>query len=116
MNKTVKKLENNLVGALNLACEKAKLEVSGFEWLTHTANYSNFPNSLIIRCIFDDDASLQTAKDAAHDLTIMTYVHKALLNAGILLKHPKKHIHFDSEQACEREHQGNWKKRIAARH
>ncbi|MFT5282050.1 MAG: hypothetical protein ACI94Z_000877, partial [Yoonia sp.] len=45
MNKTVKKLEGNLVRALTSACEQAKVEVSGFEWLTHTTDYSNFPNS-----------------------------------------------------------------------
>jgi hypothetical protein len=112
MNKTVKKLEGNLIRALTSACEKAKIEVSGFEWLTHTANYANFPNSLVVICIFDDDSSLNKAKDAAQDLIIITCIHKALLNAGILLKTPKQHVRFDSEQACEREHQGDWKKRI----
>jgi hypothetical protein len=116
MNKTVKKLESNLVRALTVACEQAKLEVSGFEWLTHTAEYSNFPKSLLIRCIFDDDASLHKAKDSAYDLTIIRCIHKALLNAGILLQNPKKHVLFDTEQACEREHEGNWKKRIQTRH
>lgn len=116
MNKTVKKLESNLVRALTIACEQAKLEVSGFEWLTHTADYSNFPNSLMVRCIFDNDASLNAAKNAAHDVKINSCIHKALLNAGILLKNPKKHVLLDSEQACEREHEGNWKKRIQARH
>ncbi|MFT6270002.1 MAG: hypothetical protein ACJAVV_002830 [Alphaproteobacteria bacterium] len=116
MNKTVKKLEGNLVRALTSACEQAKVDVSGFEWLTHTADYANFPNSLIVRCIFDDDSSLTIAKDAALDTIIITCIHKALLNAGILLKNPKKHVLFDTEQACEREHQGNWKKRIRERH
>jgi len=115
MNKTVKKLEGNLVRALTSACEKAKVEVSGFEWLTHTADYTNFPNSLIVICIFDDDSSLKTAKYSAHDLIIIKCIHKALLNAGILLKTPKQHVLFDTEQACEREHQGNWKKRIQDR-
>lgn len=112
MNKTVKKLEGNLVRALTSACEKAKIEVTGFEWLTHIADYANFPNSLVVTCIFDDDSSLDKAKYAAQDLIIITCIHNALLNAGILLKAPKQHVRFDTEQACERQHQGNWKRRI----
>jgi hypothetical protein len=112
MNKTVQKLEGNLIKALTSACEKAKIEVSGFKWLTHVADYANFPSSLVVLCIFDDDSSLSKAKYAAQDLIIITFIHKALLNAGILLKSPKRHVRFDTEQACEREHQGNWKKRI----
>jgi hypothetical protein len=116
MNKTARKLEANLVRALSAACERAKREVNGFEWLTHTADYSNFPDSLLVRCIFDTDTSLRTAQNSANNLLIITCIQKALLNAGILLKNPKKNVLFDTQQACEREHQGNWKKRISDRH
>jgi hypothetical protein len=108
MSKTIQKFEGNLIRALTSVCEKAKIQVSGFEWLTHV----NFPSSLVVICIFDDDSSLSKAKYSAQDLIIITFIHKALLNAGILLKSPKRHVRFDTEQACEREHQGNWKKRI----
>jgi len=33
MNKTVKKLDNNVVKALTIACEMAKQDTVGFEWL-----------------------------------------------------------------------------------
>lgn len=116
MKKTIKKLENNLVQALTKACEEAKLHIHGFEWLTHTANYANFPGSLHVRCIFDTDTSLQTARHSEHDIEIIKLIQTALLKAGILLKDPKRHVTFDTEQACEREHQGNWKKRIQNAH
>jgi small-conductance mechanosensitive channel len=116
MKKTIKKLENKLVQALTKACEEAKLHSRGFEWLTHTADYANFPASLHVRCIFDTDSSLLIAKKSGQDSDIIKLIHAALLKAGILLKHPKQHITFDTEQACDREHQGNWKKRINNTH
>lgn len=116
MKKTIKKLENNLVQALTKACEEAKTHSHGFEWLTHTADYANFPGSLHIRCIYDTDSTLQNAQNLAQDIDIVKLIHSALLKAGILLKNPKRHVTFDTEQACDREHQGNWKKRINNAH
>jgi hypothetical protein len=112
MKKTIKKLENNLVQALTGACEQAKVNIQGFDWLTHTADYANFPGSLHVRCIFDTEISLKAVQDSGRDIDMIKLIHTALLKAGILLKNPKQHITFDTEQACEREHQGNWKKRI----
>lgn len=36
-------IERQLVAALTEACETAKAEIPGFEWLTHTVNYTAFP-------------------------------------------------------------------------
>lgn len=116
VKKTIKKLENNLVQALTKACEDAKMQSHGFEWLTHTADYANFPASLHVRCIYDTDASLLSAQNSAQDVDIVKLIHAALLKAGILLKKPTRHVTFDTEQACEREHQGNWKQRISKAH
>jgi len=112
MNKTIKKLDNKLVLALTAACEQAKDTTTGFEWLTHTADYANFPGSLHVRCIFDTDASLKDALALGKDSDIVKLIHSALLKAGFLLKNPARHITFDTEQACAREHQGDWKRRI----
>jgi hypothetical protein len=116
MNKTVKKLEKNLIRALTSACEQLKQDVVGFDWLTHTANYANFPNSLVVRCVFDTEQNLESAKLAAQDALMIKRIHSALLNAGILLKMPKQHVVFDTEEACAREHQGDWNKRINYAH
>lgn len=48
MRKTDKKIENNIRISLTKVCEQALKEVDGFLWLTHTVNYSKFPESLQI--------------------------------------------------------------------
>lgn len=112
MNKTVKKLDNNVVKALTLACEFAKENISGFEWLTHTANYSNFPASLVITCVFDDNQALRQAQNEKRDVEIRKLIQNQLLKVGILLKDARRHICFDTEEACLKEHNGNWKLRL----
>jgi len=99
MNKTVKKLDNNVVRALNVLCEQAKTNIPGFEWLTHTADYSNFPASLVVTCVFDTRLSLANAKQNQRDAALTKQMQKELLKVGILLKNAKANISFDSEEA-----------------
>ena len=109
---TIKKLDDNVVKALTRVCEEAKRSIDGFDWLTHRADYSNFPGSLVVTCVFVDEQTLSTAKAAQQDALLRKLVHKHLLKAGILLKDPRRHVLFDSEEACAAEHQGNWAKRL----
>ncbi|MFC4701217.1 Fis family transcriptional regulator [Glaciecola siphonariae] len=111
MKKTVKKLDANVIKALTLSCEYLKGLTPEFLWLTHTADYSNFPASLQIRCVFTTDAASE-----GYLSVFAKRIHADLLKAGVLLKAPKHHIVFDSEQACLRDHEGNWKKRLASSH
>ena len=53
MRKSDKKLDNQLRLVLTDVCETALKEVEGFQWLTHVVNYSNFPQSLRVVCVFD---------------------------------------------------------------
>jgi hypothetical protein len=112
MNKTVKKLDNNVVKALTIVCETAKREIVGFEWLTHSANYANFPGSLVITCVLDNSQSLEIMLASEQDKELRKKIQKQLLNAGILLKDVRRHVFFDSEQACLLEHNGDWKRRL----
>lgn len=116
MNKTVKKLEKQLIKALTTACETAKSKITGFDWLTHNANHANFPDSLVVRCVFDTQESVVRAKQEKHDEYLVKLIHGELLRAGVLLKSPKRHVIFDSEEACMRDHNGSWKKRLQALH
>ena len=52
-SKTEKKIDNNVRLALTSACEQFLEDVPGFQWLTHQANYTNFPATLLITCVFD---------------------------------------------------------------
>jgi hypothetical protein len=115
MNRTVKKLDNNVVKALSIVCESAKQDVLGFEWLTHSANYANFPASLIVTCVFDTDQSLQTVLAQQQKIDLSKHIQKQLLKAGILLKDVRRHVFFDTEQACLLEHNGNWKRRLVVK-
>lgn len=90
LTKTNQKIDNNICKALTIACENSLLKVSGFVWLTHRVNYTHFPESLVVTCVFD----------------------KELLKVGVVLKNIKQQVHFDSEEACLREHQGDWAQRL----
>jgi hypothetical protein len=113
MNKTVKKLDNNVVKALTIVCENAKQEIVGFEWLTHSADYANFPGSLVITCVLDNQQSLDVLLSHQKDQELRKQIQKHLLKAGILLKDVRRHVFFDTEQACLLQHNGDWKRRLA---
>jgi hypothetical protein len=113
MNKTVKKLDNNVVKALTIVCETAKQDIVGFEWLTHSANYANFPGSLVITCVLDKSQSVDVMLVSEQDVELRRQIQKQLLKAGVLLKDVRRHVFFDTEQACLLEHNGDWKRRLA---
>lgn len=113
MNKTVKKLDNNVVKALTIVCEMAKQDLVGFEWLTHSANYANFPGSLVITCVLDNQESLDIMLAQEQDQALRKQIQTQLLKAGVLLKDVRRHVFFDTEKACLLQHNGDWKRRLA---
>lgn len=110
--KTVKKLDDNVVRALTIACEEAKLKVAGFDWLTHSASYDNFPASLVVTCVFQTKNDCEYAREQNWDHYMKKAIQAQLLKVGIVLKNAKNQIRFDSEEACHLEHGGNWKLRL----
>ena len=112
MKKTVKKLDNSVVNALTNACEIAKDWNCGFEWLTHTANYNNFPDSLMITCVFKLDADLNQAVETNKDIPLLLLIQDRLKDEGIGLKKIHRHVRLDSEESCQHEDSGNWDKRV----
>ncbi|MFW8589392.1 Fis family transcriptional regulator [Glaciecola sp. 2405UD65-10] len=112
MKKTVKKLDNNVVKALTHVCELAKCEIPGFEWITHTASYDNFPASLAVICVFDTEASVELANSKDLDVYLRRQIQGQLLRVGVKLKDARRHVRFDSEEACNEQHQGNWQLRL----
>lgn len=113
MRRTDKKIDNNVRKALTIACDTALEHVEGFQWLTHTAKYDCFPGSLVVTCVFDTDNALKQACDQALDTYFRKLIQGSLLKVGVKFKHAQKQIRFDTEEACEREHAGNWAERIA---
>ncbi|MDG1753216.1 MAG: Fis family transcriptional regulator [Thalassotalea sp.] len=112
LTKTTQKLDNNICKALTIACENSLHEIAGFCWLTHRANYTNFPASLIVTCVFNTEEDIEIMK--ANDLAkgFQQDIQKQLLKIGVILKNINQSIHFDSEEACEKHHQGQWNERL----
>ena len=113
MKKTIKKLDNNVVKALTMACETIKEWDTGFEWLTHTAKYDNFPGSLLVTCVFSLDAEAERAAEQGCDKKIRQLIQSHLLKAGIKVKDIRRHVRLDSEESCLREDGGDWPARLA---
>jgi hypothetical protein len=110
--KTIKKLDDNVVRALTKACEEAKLKVQGFDWLTHSASYDNFPASLVITCVFQTKQDLEHSRIQEFDIYLRRLIQAQLLKVGIVLKNAKNQVRFDTEEGCHTEHGGNWKLRL----
>jgi hypothetical protein len=113
LNKTSQKIDNNVCKALTIACETTLHEVPGFEWLSHRASYTNFPASLIVTCVFATDADIEAMKLQKQDDLLRTTIQKQLLKVGVVVKNISNAVHFDSEEACLRQHDGEWSARLA---
>jgi hypothetical protein len=111
-SKTQKGIDNNIRLALNDVCEQALGTITGFQWLTHQANYNNFPASLLITCVFDTDSQQKIALQDDDGTNLKNIIQAKLLKIGIKLNALKRQVIFDSEESCERQHQGDWSKRL----
>ncbi|WP_397457045.1 hypothetical protein [Pseudomonas versuta] len=109
------KIERRLVKALTIACEKAKDEIPGFVWLTHTVNYEAFPASLKVVWVFDtkDSKDFALADGEAHFMVELT--DKALTDADVRVRNAATHVYYDSEEECQRACGGNWPKRLSSK-
>ena len=108
MRKTDKKIENALREALTEVCDVALEKHEGFMWLTHFANYQNFPDSLSIVCVFDTNEQLSKADDEG----LCAIIKDKLASIDINIKDIRRHVNFDSEENCEKENNGMWHERV----
>ena len=112
MRKTDKKIDNQLRIALTDVCETALEEFTGFEWLTHLVNYSSFPKSLRIVCVFDTDDNLACFMAANNSHVLSTLMQKKLQGIGVDINDMTKHIHYDTEESCAEKYKGKWADRL----
>ena len=112
MRKTDKNLENTLIGALREVCEAALEEFHGFQWLTHFANYSYFPGSLTIVCIFDTNENLSKMYQKDKGDTFRDMIISKLKSVDIEVKDIRTHVNFDTEEDCKKENDGKWHERF----
>jgi hypothetical protein len=112
MKKTDKKIENSLRKALTQVCEIALDEVAGFQYLTHLVSYNDFPGSLSVICVFDNDNNLSRLVSSHQEDYLRRLIDQKLAAAGIRISDIRQHVIFDSEQACHNQHGGKWHKRL----
>jgi hypothetical protein len=109
------RIERRLITTLTEACETAKAEINGFTWLTHTADLKTLAETLKIIWVFETQADRKLAQSDAKD-RIFALTAIALNEAGIDLKLSDRNVRFDSEEECQRTHNGDWQKRLAKGH
>lgn len=112
MRKTDKKIDNALRATLTEVCEFALERFDGFQWLTHLANYRDFPASLVIVCVFDTGANLSAFMGRHEDEHFIRLIAQHLAAIDIHLKDARRHVSFDTEEDCARSHNGQWAERL----
>ena len=113
MRKSDKKLDNAIRNALIDVCEQAQGSFEGFQWLTHSVNYDNFPNSLKIICVFNTDEHLANLQQGDCSGQLRQLIKHHLAESNVVLKDVNKQVLLDSEQACTTTHNGKWAHKLA---
>ncbi|MBA1243740.1 hypothetical protein [Pseudomonas japonica] len=109
------RIDRELTRELTWACEQAKSEISGFEWLTHQADYSRLPYRLAVTWIFDSDVNRLAASVGVTNALIQDLTVAAIQQAGIARSDIRLTVALDSEQRCATQHGGDWAARLNAR-
>lgn len=110
------RIERRLIGSLTDACEAAKAEIVGFDWLTHEADYQAFPRSLRVIWVFDTLLNKERALAAGQDQRMVELTSIALEQADVTVPNVQRHVYFDSEEECAASQGGDWVKRLAKMH
>ena len=113
LSKTQKKIDSQLCKTLHNCCENYLKKIDGFCWITHQADYANFPASLLISCVFETDAHISALREGDSALAIKQHLQQQLLKTGVRLKDARLQIRWDSEEACKLHHAGNWAQRLS---
>jgi len=74
-----------------------KLEVKGFQWLTHFVDYNKFPGSLSIICIFSNKELLEKVREKMKDQFIRELIQIELEQINTKFKNINQRILFNTE-------------------
>lgn len=108
MRKTDKKIDNSIIKVLTEVCEIAQENYDGFKWITHFANYKNFPHSLSIVCVYDRNQQLQKTDTKR----LCTLIKEKLASIDIDIYDIHQRVTFDTEENCQNENNGDWNERF----
>lgn len=106
------RIERTLAATLTDACEAAKSEIVGFQWLTHDVDYQRFPASLRVIWVFASQAEQDAAIAKGQERLMQALTAAALQAAEVSLKNPAAHVYVDNEQQCLRVDGSNWQQRL----
>jgi hypothetical protein len=112
MRKTDKKIDNQICAVLTDVCETALEKFEGFEWLTHLVNYSSFPKSLKVVCVFDTNDNLASFMTDDNIHVLSKLMQKKLFSIGVNIGDMTSHIQIDTEQNCTEKDGGKWSDRL----
>ena len=98
MRKSDKKIDNQIRLALTDICENTLKSLEGFCFVTHTANFNDFPKSLSITCVFEDQQSLSQFLNSNQQVEINKQITHAVQNVGINFKLVKQLITYSTEK------------------
>ena len=113
MRKTDKKIDNSIVAVLTDVCESALKDFVGFQWLTHVVNYSAFPESLKVICVFDTNDNLSHFIKNGSNHEMNTLVKGKLLDVGVKITPRAECVSYDTEEDCDNHHDGQWSHRLS---
>lgn len=113
MRKIDKKIDNQLRESLTDACESALEKFTGFQWLTHVVSYPDFPKTLKIVCVFDTKDNLKAFLATSSRFEFSTLLLNKLIENSVNIKNIASHISYDTEEDCDKNHDGNWAARLA---
>jgi len=91
-------VERELIRTLTLACEAAKSEIVGFQWLTHEVDYEQFPQSLVVTWVFDSEANKARALACADKARMLALTLAAFDEVGISVSTIADHVAFSIER------------------
>lgn len=102
MRKTDKKIDNAIIEALTEVCESALKQYSGFLWLSHLVNYTNFPRSLQVICVFDSEEYLIQFNAHPNQRELRTLIKQRLSEIGVAIN--DKQVTFVTKDQCRKYH------------
>lgn len=112
MRKSDKKTDNAIRLELTGICESALEDIKGFLWLTHIVDYDKFPLSLKVICVFDTNDNLTAFNTSNYKGQLKNQIKSGLQAIGVQIKSIDKHVFFDSQEACDIHHNGQWAARF----
>ncbi|KAE8262996.1 hypothetical protein [Ectopseudomonas guguanensis] len=91
-------IERELIRTLTFACETAKSEIVGFQWLTHEVDYQRFPQSLVVTWMFDSEASRARSLASSDKARMLELTLAAFDEVGISVSSIAEHVAFSVER------------------